>query len=93
MSITKSVCDRILLDPALPASQVCSMRPTKVVKSATYVIDISKRLHPDDVMTTLVYGNTQDLIHNCIEPRWKMVMFVLKNVHIKVSCAEGLLQH
>ena len=40
---------KILLDPALPASKVCSVRPTKVVKSATYVIDISKLLHPDDV--------------------------------------------
>ena len=42
---------RILLDPALPASKVCSVRPTEVVKSATYVIDISisKLLHPDDV--------------------------------------------
>jgi len=40
---------RILLDPALPASKVCSARPTKVVTSSTYVIDMSKLLHPDDV--------------------------------------------
>jgi len=34
-----------------------------------------------NIMELLVHGNTQDLIHSCIEPRWKMVMFVLKNVH------------
>jgi len=37
------------LDPALPASKVCSVRPTKVVTSSTYVIDMSKLLHPDIV--------------------------------------------
>ena len=40
---------KILLDPALPASKVCSVRPTNVVKSATYIVDIGKLEHPDDV--------------------------------------------
>ncbi len=39
----------ILLDPALPISKVCSVRPTNIVRSATYIIDISKLVHPDDV--------------------------------------------
>ena len=36
----------MLLDPTLPASKVCSVN---IVKSATYIIDISKLKHPDDV--------------------------------------------
>ena len=40
---------KILLDPFLPTSKVCSVRPTNLVKSSTYVIDISKLEHPDDV--------------------------------------------
>ena len=41
----------MLLDPTIPASKVCSVRPTDIVKSATYIIDISKLKHPDDVKT------------------------------------------
>lgn len=40
---------KILLDPSLPTSKVCSVRPTNVVKSSTYVVDITKLEHPDDV--------------------------------------------
>lgn len=40
---------KILLDPSLPATKVCSVRPTNIVKSCSYVIDISKLEHPDDV--------------------------------------------
>ena len=40
---------KTLLDPFLPTSKVCSVRPTNIVKSSTYVIDISKLEHPDDV--------------------------------------------
>lgn len=39
---------KILLDPSLPTSKVCSVRPTNIFKSSTYVIDISKLEHPDD---------------------------------------------
>lgn len=39
----------ILLDPEIPVSKICTRRPTNVVKSATYVIDISKLAHPNVV--------------------------------------------
>lgn len=40
---------KILLNPSMPTSKVCSVRPTNIVKSSTYIIDISQLEHPDDV--------------------------------------------
>ena len=40
---------RILLDPHLDVSKVCSHRPTNVSVRSTFIVDISKLEHPDDV--------------------------------------------
>ena len=40
---------QILVSPHLDTSKVCTPRPTKVSCSSTYVIDLSKLAHPDDV--------------------------------------------
>ena len=40
---------RILLDPAIAPSKVCSKRPVSITSSATYVIDITKLADPEDV--------------------------------------------
>ena len=40
---------KILLDPTIPPSKICSVRPTRISKSATYVVEISKLKHPDDI--------------------------------------------
>ena len=40
---------RILLNPDLDKSKVCTIRPTVVSISSTFVVDISKLAHPDDV--------------------------------------------
>ena len=39
----------ILLDKAIPAHKICSKRPLNITRSATYVVDVSKLAHPDDV--------------------------------------------
>ena len=39
----------ILLDPHLDMSKVCACRPTNVSVSSTFIVDISKLAHPDDV--------------------------------------------
>ena len=39
----------ILLDPNLDQSRICSVWPVNVKSSSTFVIDISKLSHPDDV--------------------------------------------
>lgn len=40
---------KILLDDSIPPTKICQKRPLKIVKSSTYVVDISKLRHPDDV--------------------------------------------
>ena len=40
---------KILLDKLIPSDKICSKRPTHVVGSSSYVIDISKLSHPVDV--------------------------------------------
>ena len=40
---------KILLDPSLPASRICSTRPMQISRSSTYVVDMSSLDHPDDV--------------------------------------------
>ena len=40
---------RILLDPHLDVSKVCARRPTDVSVSSTFIVNISKLAHPDDV--------------------------------------------
>ena len=40
---------RILLDPDIPTTKICSSRPINITKSATYVIDISKLAKPEDL--------------------------------------------
>ena len=40
---------KILLDPKLDYSRVCSVWPVLVENSATFVIDVTKLKHPDDV--------------------------------------------
>ena len=39
----------ILLDKAIPAHKSCSKRPLNITTSATYVVDVSKLAHPDNV--------------------------------------------
>ena len=38
-----------LLDKVIPAHKICSKRPLNITRSATYVVDVSKLAHPDDV--------------------------------------------
>ncbi len=40
---------KILLNPCLDVSKVCATTPTVVVRSSTYLVDITKLAHPDDV--------------------------------------------
>jgi len=40
---------KILLDQNIQESKICSVRPTSIHKSATYVVDVSKLKHPDDI--------------------------------------------
>ena len=40
---------KILLDPTIPPSKICSVRPTNISRSATYIVDVSKLKHPDDI--------------------------------------------
>ena len=40
---------KILLDQNIQESKICSVRPTGIHKSATYVVDVSKLKHPDDI--------------------------------------------
>ena len=39
----------ILLDPNIPKDKICQARPIHIDKSATYVVDITKLQHPDDI--------------------------------------------
>ena len=39
---------KIILNPNLSSSKICSVRPISIKKSATYIIDITKLRHPDD---------------------------------------------
>ena len=39
----------ILLDKAIPAHTISSKRALNITRSATYVVDVSKLAHPDDV--------------------------------------------
>ena len=40
---------KILLDPNLDPSQICSSRPTNISESSTYVIDVTKLETPKDI--------------------------------------------
>ena len=40
---------QIMLDPDLESSKICSTRPTTITCSATYIVDLSKLAHPDDI--------------------------------------------
>ena len=40
---------KILLDPSIEKSKICSKRPSSVTKSATYIINITKLADPEDV--------------------------------------------
>ena len=40
---------KILLDPKISASVICTVRPADITKSATYVVNIHKLEHPDDI--------------------------------------------
>ena len=40
---------RILLDPQLKQCRICQERPTSVTRSATFVVDVTKLHHPDDI--------------------------------------------
>ena len=40
---------KILLDPNISASVICTVRPVDITKSATYVVDIHKLEHPSDI--------------------------------------------
>lgn len=40
---------RILLDPDIPTAKICSTRPINITKSATYVVDISKLEHAENI--------------------------------------------
>ncbi len=40
---------RILLDPTIDQEKVCKQKPTTVTKSSTYVVDITRLQHPDDI--------------------------------------------
>ena len=82
---------KILLDPTIPPSKICSVRPTRISKSATYVVDISKLKHPDDIKNDM-FGSWK---HSGSHPqtykhKLKMMdMFELRNV-LKVQ-GEALL--
>ena len=39
----------ILLNPNINETRVCSERPSNVLKSSTYVVDLEELKHPDDV--------------------------------------------
>ena len=39
----------ILLDKSIPDHRICAKRPLNITRSATYVVDITKLAHPDDV--------------------------------------------
>ena len=70
---------KILLDPTIPPSKICSVRPTNISRSATYIVDVSKLKHPDDIKNVL--GNILDLTHRLTKHKLKrMVMFELRNV-------------
>ena len=40
---------RILLDPCIPESKICNVRPVNITQSATYVANIQRLDHQDDI--------------------------------------------
>ena len=46
---------QILLDPAIDESKVAEQRPMETEFSSTFVVDITKLLHPDDIKKDM-YG-------------------------------------
>lgn len=40
---------RILLDPNINHNRICQERPTTAIRSSTFVVDITKLRHPDDI--------------------------------------------
>ena len=39
----------ILLDPNIPQSKICCGRPSNIIRSATFVVDLDSLKHPDDI--------------------------------------------
>lgn len=44
---------KILCDPAISSSKICTTLPIQVTTSGTYVVDVTKLSHPDDVKKDL----------------------------------------
>ena len=40
---------KILCDPSISSSKICTTMPVQVTTSGTYVVDVTKLSHPDDV--------------------------------------------
>ena len=54
---------KILLDPTISSSVICTVRPLEITKSATYVVDIHSLTHPmTSRMITSGSGNIQGRI-------------------------------
>ena len=76
---------RILLDPNIPDTKVCSKRPTNIMQSATYVVNITKLTDPDDVKN----DNFGVWKHSGSHPSTYMVN-VEKDGYIRIEkCAAG----
>lgn len=75
---------KILLDPKLPASKICVTRPVNVTKSATYVVNVNKLQHPDDVKN----DNFGSWKHSGSHPQYFRVIIDDNSFHIE-RCAIG----
>jgi len=49
----------------IPTNKICSIRPVNITKSATYIIDVTKLKHPDDVKRDL-FGKWE-YVGSCIQ--------------------------
>lgn len=62
---------KIMLQEDIPSERICSERPILIDRSATYLIDITKLQHPDDVKND-AFGKWEHLgSHNTLFRTWK----------------------
>lgn len=51
---------KILLNPKINPKKICRIRPSYIVQSVTYVVDLDCLDHPDDIMNL---GNGTTVVH------------------------------
>ena len=76
---------KILLDPSISQSKICTIRPVDITKSSTYVVAINKLEHPDDIKN----DNFGKWVHSGSHPLYFRVQVEHDDYVYVEKCAAG----